>query len=455
VSTSLPAIIFLGGLPLLIVARLAYEPVSPQRLERFRRLYRLAPGPDETRLVTAYLAHTRRWRVLGATCGYVVGLVRALPEQKAELSMLAVAVGWLIGAVIAEFRYRAPGPADGPPPPAWLHRVPVVLAATAAALTMVMLVLGRATGPTVAVLTEGALAVGCAGLIVLTTRHIAGRPAAVGAPVPEVVQAVTLHSVSAITGVAAALALAFLAGQVAAMQPGYFDTVGAAVGYTAVLWALGGASIGWFLVIAARPDPRASGTPLRPVLVIVVVLSLLSAGMLGFAWWRDRSPFPASAVRATATVRVTDHKRFDRDVAAIGVTGLSLGQWEGPIVVGRLDYRLPAGVPDNSTFHVVVIDKRTNEVTRHLYNADGGGWSSALSALPRRYPWLSAMADTEAHGGYANAGMAVAGSAAEPGPITFHGSFSDAGSLTVDDIMVVLVFSGPDDQTYWAERVLG
>jgi len=43
------------------------------------------------------------------------------------------------------------------------------------------------------------------------------------------------------------------------------------------------------------------------------------------------------------------------------------------------------------------------------------------------------------------------------GRIRFAGGFAETQTLTLtpDDLMLVLVFSGPAGQTYWAERVSG
>jgi hypothetical protein len=42
------------------------------------------------------------------------------------------------------------------------------------------------------------------------------------------------------------------------------------------------------------------------------------------------------------------------------------------------------------------------------------------------------------------------------GPITFQGAFhGDAGNISADDLLVALVFVGPDGQVYWADRLSG
>jgi hypothetical protein len=127
----------------------------------------------------------------------------------------------------------------------------------------------------------------------------------------------------------------------------------------------------------------------------------------------------------------------------------------GPVkqFVGRVDYRLPAGADAEGSYHVAVIDERQNRMAGWLADAEGGGWNGFMSALARRYDWLSAMAPVEVDEGYLSPGMTVSVPAGRPGPIVFAGNFDDGGGLTLDDLLVVLVFTGPDNQTYWAERV--
>ncbi|MET0415913.1 MAG: hypothetical protein ABW022_07830, partial [Actinoplanes sp.] len=292
-------------------------------------------------------------------------------------------------------------------------------------------------------------------------RHIAGRPSpsaavALAASVPAafsvpagsrpVARVMAERSAAAITGVGAALALACLGNQVTALAGGYFDATGSAVALVGLLLALSGVVIGWRLVNATR-------SPLRSVSAVVVGLLLVSAGAIGYARWRDQPPYPASALQATATIRLTDRDRYEEDARQLGVPAmLAYDDAAGQHFVGRVDYKLPPAA--DGAFHLVVIDKRQNRVAPMTFGAEGSGWSSTLSGLARRYPWLSAMADSEVNGGFRNAGSSASVRAGTPGPIAFVGAFPGDG-LTEDDLMVVLIFTGPNSQTYWAERISG
>ena len=76
--------------------------------------------------------------------------------------------------------------------------------------------------------------------------------------------------------------------------------------------------------------------------------------------------------------------------------------------------------------------------------------------MPQRYPWLSALApapDLSGDGRPRTQAFAVSVAADAAGPITFVGSFPDTSGLTTADLMVVLVYTGPDSQIYWAAPV--
>jgi hypothetical protein len=135
---------------------------------------------------------------------------------------------------------------------------------------------------------------------------------------------------------------------------------------------------------------------------------------------RGRVPYPAASVHASVTLRFTDVDRFDAD----------------------------------GTYHLVVIDKRSNTVAPSLYRPDGRGSDGVLGHVPARYPWLSALASIPVNGGWTDPGTALIVPSGSPGPIGFTGSFTGTG-LTPDDLMVALIFTGPDRQIYWADRVSG
>jgi hypothetical protein len=65
------------------------------------------------------------------------------------------------------------------------------------------------------------------------------------------------------------------------------------------------------------------------------------------------------------------------------------------------------------------------------------------------------VAAVEAGGGFVDPGLAADLPATRPGPMTCTAVFPDSAGPTGDDVMVALIFTGPDQRTYWAERIYG
>jgi hypothetical protein len=457
-------LLLIAAVPVFIGLRLAMTPPSAARVASFARRHRLGLMVDDRRYVVAYLSHTRRRRTAGALGGYLAGLASALPQERITVEFFLVLAGWFVAAVVAEFRFRAPQlpghdqAAVGSLAPGWVLRVPHALAATAVGVTALVLTFGRADERWWRVVAWGAAALACTAVVVATNRHVMNRPADRADDVTTAGRAVATNAVGAVTAVGSALAVSCLARQLWLVHDGFFDAAATAVGGVALLWTLGGLVIAWLVAVAAwRGGPvEPNARPLR-VLLVVAALVAGSVGWAGYAWWRDRPPFSAAAAQATATVRFTDEARFEDDARALGITGLT-GLVTEPgyqQFIGRVDLATPAGTDADITYLVMVIDKLRDRVSPQLYGTDGGGWSSSYSDLAKQYPWLSATAPAISDAGHSNPGSAVSKAASSPGPVTFVGSFAEAGGVSASDLMVVLVCKGPDGQVYWATRVSG
>jgi hypothetical protein len=431
----------LGVVLLFAGLRFAFSAATPGRVAAFATRHGLELTPGDQLFLTSYLSHTRRWRVAGALAGGLVAVVVALPQERLSIELFPVLAGWFAGAVAAEFQFRPPSTDGGEPAvvPGWLLRVPLVLAVGTAGVTVLVLALGGADDQWKQVLGWCAGALACAAAMVAVDRHMLGGEAG------RVRNAVAAHAIGLLTGVGSAVVLWCLAGQLALLAGRSF---GAAATGAGLVWVAGG-------LVAARM--LATGRAGRPVLMVAVLVVVTSAGWAGFVWWKGHPPYPAGAVRATATVRFTDAGRFPRDAAELGVTQLTtiLDQPHSQQFIGRVDHVLPAGANRHDTYHVLVIDKRQNRLASELYDADGGGWNGFMSGLADRYDWLAATAESHTVIGHSVARSEVTTAADRPGPIPFVGRFAGTVGLSADDLMVVLVLSGSDNQIYWASRISG
>ena len=387
--------------------------------------------------------------------GFLVGLVAALPQQRIAVEFFPLLTGWFAGAVVGELRFTRPVPAKRTVPvgavvQGWLLRVPHVLAAITAGVTALVLTLVGTGEPSAQVLRWCSGALACAAVTAAINRYVLHRVGGdAEVDILAASRAIAAHAVGAITAAGSALVVWCLTHQLTVLADHAFDAAAIAAHGIGLLWTIGALVIARLLVTATSPgepvDSAEDRQPLVPVLLVVAVLAAVSAGWAGYAYWQDHPPYPARAVQATATVRFTTDSRFEQDANAMGLAGLTttVGAPHRRPFIGRVDHTVPAGADNHDTYYVIVIDKRHNRLAGDLHDNTGGGWSSSLSNLAKRYPWLSSTAPTINAAGYSYQGSAVSATADSPDPITFAGSLDHAEHLSPADLTVVLILTGP------------
>lgn len=272
-------LVWLLGL-LLAVAAFATGQVSRRRLERFAQRQRLTVTPDNGGPIIGYLTTTRRWRTAGVLAGWVVAEATA-PLRRGEISTgtdwIMIAVGWFLGAVIAEVRVehlrhgriRAASLRPRPPgryvrPLAWaLVPAAAVLALTVAAATAAAGTLGwaRPDGVWAAIWVVAALMVAVA--VRAIQYAVLRRPQPRAAPdllaADDAIRARSLHVLSC---AGAALVFVMVLNQVGSIHPvGIGDSTVLSIRIFGLL-AVGLA--GWLVATSMWPPPRSATGPDRP-----------------------------------------------------------------------------------------------------------------------------------------------------------------------------------------------
>jgi hypothetical protein len=209
----------------------------------------------------------------------------------------------------------------------------------------------------------------------------------------------------------------------------------------------------------------------RAGLIIGVVLLVVGAGgVAGWRWWHQRPPFGPEALSASATLQIVDQATAD---AALAPVNAQVATDDGDqILLGRVTWTPPARPYRDSSFRIVLLDKR-----RHLLpgfiaatapNPEdvGTGLDGSLDVAQQRYPWLEGAGAREIDGTYWSAGSVVFVSSADASPVTFqtvlHRSREGTPAtqavatapLAAEDMLVALICVGPDGQVYWAQRLL-
>ncbi|MEV4412100.1 hypothetical protein [Catellatospora sp. NPDC049609] len=464
------------GLVLLLAVAVNRRELSRQ--ERFAQRHQLEPTPATLAAVTAYLAATRRFRVVGTLAGGTAGLLVQLSWQQVRLDLTALLAGWLVGAYLAEASLardaesvaarhatagnaaaRAAGAAGGaaspagtdtvgaapPAVPRWLRAVPVITTVTAGLVTTLHLwTRFEAAADAVA---WGLGAVAASGLAALTVRTVSQRPRLAGAD-PAVDRAARAHAAAGVTAVGMLLAAHCLLRPLADVQAGRTGQTLAAVAGAGSLWLVGSLLLAVAIWSAAAPGGR-----VRLPAVLTAGLAVVTVAWLGVGVVRDIPPYGPGEVQAVAQVRFTGPATHRADAAAFGMpwaTGLVAGDGEQAFL-GRVELRLPPGAPRDGDYHVLVIDNRSNTVPP-IYGEQGAGWNGFLDTAADRYPWLAGVfGRTGPDGVVRDSPMAVYAKPGQPEAITFEGVVP-AGAMP-SHLAVVLIFSGPQQQIYWATRL--
>lgn len=510
---SLPVISVFVIMGVCLVCMLAaFRPVTPTRITRFALRHGLDLTPHRAASAVAYLTHTRHWRTLGTLVAAVVVLLAGLPEQRASLEALPLLAGWLAGALLAELRiHRSAGPLPADDPahaqpataakvpaagpeldldvttrripftvfdqhavaelvPRWFARVPLVLAglavlttATAVTLSNVLAADGDAV-PHAGITTRfgeglgravwwGVAAVAVGLVVGLANRQIARRRARAG-DATSIDRAVRVHSIAALSSIGVLLGGLCLLKQLGVVAEGLAGQTLVWVSHVGTACTLGVL----FLAVALWRESEPAGRPRwTPAIAVVLVVATVSA--IGVGVWCDRPPYGPEQVRPVVRLRLSDPEHLEADAGIVGlyVPDGVFGGKDSRIFLGRLDVSVPADGTTTGRYALIVIDRRTNRIapvisTRH----PGAAWGSEAVNLPDawlRYPWLSALTPIQQGDKMLDPDAVTVYPDPADRSTSFFGYFPDAAAMTPDDLLVALIFHGPQEQIYWAVQV--
>lgn len=219
---------------------------------------------------------------------------------------------------------------------------------------------------------------------------------------------------------------------------------------------------------------------LRIVVVFAVVLILLGS-IAGHRWLRKDPPYTGASLAASATIALTDNQNLPLVLKEYGASeDIAIQANPGDqLVVGRVSWTKPPKPLNGGWYGILLIDKDSG-LKPPVMSATGPypdqiriGSDPVFNIASERYPWLRGAGDTRAaNGSYLSSSEAVQVYKDE-GPITFVALFPAVGSpddrsssraspavfarapVTLPELLVALVYVGPDRQIYWAERLFG
>ncbi len=419
-------------------------------VDRFLFRYGLAAPPTPT--LIRYLTTRRRWRSLAMTIALVGSLVAHLDESRVEIDVVVLAAGWLIGSLLAYWVRPVPEVAA-----TRVHRyvVPAAVRWTPAAVGVFIVIVGGTILAVGHVPAPGRVASWCVGgILAVTAAVVAVR--SIGSW-PEPAGAADERSAVAVSSMQAIAAGAVLVGMVCA---GHAITVAQAhvTGQTDIalsrveIMTLVAALVLALILNNASRFTTVSARRSTPVTLIVTVSALaivIAGAWLGYGLRADHPPFTPAQIHARATVVLAHVDHFDAAASTLDLTGLQgVHTVDSDVnIVGRIDYDLPPEASWTGTFDVVVIDRNSNTAAPLVFGINGGGFGGNLFDLPRRYPWLSALALAP---GRRLAPSAATTPAVRSAPFGFVAVFPGAGTIAAQNLLIALIYVGRDGQIYWA-----
>jgi hypothetical protein len=204
-------------------------------------------------------------------------------------------------------------------------------------------------------------------------------------------------------------------------------------------------------------------------LALAVVLAL--AAFVGWRWRHDHPPYGPEALAITSSLEFVDHE--SAQAALGGKVNAPVAEGRDQLVLGRISWWTPPEPLDGGYFAVFLIDKRSNlkpgsfSASSPVQEAVGLGSASVDNTIAQRYAWLKGAGDVRDGDVWTSYGSRLAVSDGAASPLTFVAAFPyvegarravvhvPTAPVAVSDLLLALVYVGPDGQVYWAQRLRG
>jgi hypothetical protein len=435
-------------------------PISLERASRFAYRYGLAAEPASVG-VRVYLTVHRRCGVSAVTLVLVGSVLAGLDHRRISVSYPLVVGAWLVATVIAELWLRAKARVAGIAPAASqivdrrLTRVLLGLGGLGLIITVTLGAISDAqAAPTYLqppTMTPGGIVrAGVFGLAtVLATlvavRLIAARP--IGSGDADEIAALTRDSTYVVTAGGFGLATLWFMTVVSGLGPRQPGWAGAALIDAGVIGVVAGLVAA--VLLAAGRWRRSLLTGALPRWGVGLIALAVTAGvsLIALPNVHDHAPYPPDVLHARASVAIVDGDHVNAAAAALG-----LEEMDAPIasgtdqdIVARIDFDVPSAARGAGWYYATLIDTSTNRVPEWLTGGVSTGWHGALSVFASQYPQLSALAEGDPSASIVPAEW--------PGPIILSTVFAQRGPVKADQLLIVIMFMGPDGQVYWALTV--
>ncbi|MET8461553.1 hypothetical protein ABZ422_20095 [Micromonospora zamorensis] len=203
--------------------------------------------------------------------------------------------------------------------------------------------------------------------------------------------------------------------------------------------------------------------------MLAVILAV--AAFVGWRWWHNHPPYGPEALAIKSSLQFVSHEEAQ---AALGEkVNAPVSNGRDQLVLGRVSWQTPPKPLDGGYFAIFLIDKRTNlkpgnfSASSPLQEAVGLGSAGVENKIAERYSWLQGAGDVREGNSWWSYGSRLAVSDGNASPLTFVAPFPyvegplraathvPTAPVAISNLLLALVYMGPDGQVYWAQRLQG
>ncbi|WP_238449566.1 hypothetical protein [Micromonospora sp. 4G55] len=203
--------------------------------------------------------------------------------------------------------------------------------------------------------------------------------------------------------------------------------------------------------------------------MLAVILAVVA--FVGWRWWHSRPPYGPEALAIKSSLQSVSHEEAQ---AALGEkVDAPVSNGRDQLVLGRVSWQTPPKPLDGGYFAIFLIDKRTNLkpgsfcASSPLQEAVGLGSAGVENKIAERYSWLQGAGYVREGNSWWSYGSRLAVSDGNASPLTFVAPFPHVegplraavhvptAPVAISDLLLALVYMGPDGQVYWAQRLQG
>ncbi|MBQ1046074.1 hypothetical protein KBX35_23585 [Micromonospora sp. C32] len=203
---------------------------------------------------------------------------------------------------------------------------------------------------------------------------------------------------------------------------------------------------------------------------MAAVLVLVVAAVGGWRWWRQQPPYGPEVLHLRSSLEFVG---YDEAQAALGPAYQApVASGGDQLVLGRVSWQKPPAPLDGGYFALFLIDKRADLkpsvfAVAAPQESVGIGGAGVENRIPDRYQWLRGAGDIRVgEHEWLSVGSRLAINDAGASPLTFVVRFPHldgheraypiaTAPVTLPDLLLALVYMGPDGQVYWAQRLQG